>query len=115
MTFLDDSTSRPLFNSNRVAVIRNQILIGTLIGASVSNKMNAFLKLLTDSHLNHQFINVLYGGRGGGGSFTKGVLSNRRSSKHIIVSNMKQYKNDENNPVHNEVVIKANLIQIYHT
>ena len=39
------SIPRLLFNSNRAAVIRNQILIRTMIGASIFNKMNAFLKL----------------------------------------------------------------------
>ena len=45
VSFLDDSISCLPFISNWVAVIRNQILIGTLIGTSILNKMNAFLKL----------------------------------------------------------------------
>ena len=47
---LVDSISRLLFNSNWAAVIRNLILIRTLIGAAINNKMNAFLKLLADSN-----------------------------------------------------------------
>ena len=39
-----------LFNSNQAAVIKNQTLVRTLIGTSINNKMNAFLKLLADSN-----------------------------------------------------------------
>ena len=42
--------SRLLLNSNRAAVIGNQILIQTLIGPFINNKMNAFFKLLVDSN-----------------------------------------------------------------
>ena len=67
-----NSIPRLLFCSNWAAVIRNQILIRTLIGAFIFNKMNAFLKLT--SRFKFRIINSLMlmaggGGGGGGGGY----------------------------------------------